>query len=41
MIPIFQEMQMGRNILSPYKAKKLHENNAPIPFLKFHSIYTT
>ena len=41
MIPIFQEMQMRRNILSPYKAKKLHENNAPIPFLKFHSIYTT
>lgn len=40
MPPIFQETQMGGNILSPYKSKKLHENNSPpTTFLKFNGIY--
>ena len=35
MTPIFQEMPMGENILSPYKSKKLDENNSPLhPFFK-------
>lgn len=43
MIPIFQGMQMGENILSPYKSSKLHENKPPYstPFLKFNGIYKT
>ena len=34
MIPIFQDMQMGRNILSPYKAKKVTWKQRPHSLFK-------